>query len=56
MQAESLKAMEIYPTGSESHPLQNLKRKKNQKIPLPFSYLMRSNILKEWKAELKPSF
>lgn len=30
--------------------------KKNQKIPFAFSYLMRSNILKEWKAQLQPSF
>lgn len=30
--------------------------KENQKIPLAFSYVMRSNILKEWKAQLQPSF
>lgn len=56
MQAESLKATEICPTGSESPSPAEPEKKKNQKIPLPFSYLMRSNILKEWKAELKPSF
>ena len=57
MQAESLKAIEICPTGSESpSAAEPEKQKKTQKIPLAFSYLMRSNILKEWKAELEPSF